>query len=104
MFVNPSIPASSRVSAKYLFFALVGIMTAYVLVHVEGFLLDPASPQWQHYAPVRWWLLPHAFAGTCAVIVAPRQFSDRLRRRNTTLHRVMGRDLVIQWQERRVRR
>lgn len=86
--------ASPRVRAKYVFFACVGIMTAYVLAHNERFLIEPLNPLWARFAPVKWWLYPHAFAGACALLVAPLQFSDRLRKRFTRMHRVMGRVYV----------
>lgn len=69
-------------------------MTAYVLAHNERFLIEPQHPIWEHYAQIKWWLIPHAFAGTCAVLAAPMQFSDRLRKRHTKLHRVIGRVYV----------
>ena len=95
MLANPPVPqASFRLRPKYVFFAFVGVMTAYVLAHNERFLIEPLNPVWERYALVKWWLLPHALAGTCAVIVAPMQFSDRLRKRYTKLHRVMGRVYV----------
>ena len=95
MLANPPLPrASSWLRPKYAFFAFVGVMTTYVLVHNERFLIEPQHPLWEHYAPIKWWLIPHAFAGTCALIVAPLQFSDRLRKRYTKLHRVMGRVYV----------
>jgi uncharacterized membrane protein len=75
---------------KYVVFACIAAMAAYVLYHNERFLLDAAHPVWQHYEPFKWWLLPHGVAGFCALILAPMQFSDRLRLRFTTLHRVTG--------------
>ena len=38
--------------------------------------------------------LPHAFAGGCALLLVPLQFSDRLRARFTLLHRIVGRVYV----------
>jgi len=70
-------------------------MLAYVLVHNESFLVHPKDPVWQHYHPFRWWLLPHGLAGACALLLGPLQFSDRLRRRFTKLHRVSGRIYVF---------
>jgi hypothetical protein len=67
---------------------------AYVLYHNERFLLDSMHPVWQHYEPFKWWLLPHGLAGACALLLAPMQFSDRLRGRFTKLHRVIGRIYV----------
>ena len=79
-----------RFRAKYLVFAFITAMAGYVLYHNERFLIDAAHPVWQHYEPFKWWLLPHGVAGACALILAPMQFSDRLRLRFTTLHRVTG--------------
>jgi hypothetical protein len=53
----------SRLKPKYLLFAFVGLMLAYVLRHNESFLIDPKAPVWQHYQPFKWWLLPHGLAG-----------------------------------------
>jgi uncharacterized membrane protein len=66
-------------------------MVAYVLYHNESFLIHSRDPVWQHYQPFRWWLLPHGVAGACALFLGPMQFSDRLRRRFTKLHRIVGR-------------
>lgn len=66
-------------------------MVAYVLHHNEAFLINRADPIWEHYKPFRWWLLPHGLAGTCAILLGPLQFSDRLRQRFTKFHRVVGR-------------
>jgi uncharacterized membrane protein len=81
----------SRSRSKYVLFAFVGLMIAYVLRHNEHFLIDPSDPVWQHYQPFKWWLLPHGLAGACALLLGPMQFSDRLRQRFTKLHRVVGR-------------
>jgi uncharacterized membrane protein len=70
------------------------MMLAYVLVHNESFLINAQDPQWQHIHPFRWYLLPHGLAGACALLLAPMQFSDRLRRRYAKLHRVVGRIYV----------
>jgi uncharacterized membrane protein YozB (DUF420 family) len=76
---------------KYLLFAFIGLMIAYVLRHNEHFLIDAKDPVWQHYQPFKWWLLPHGLAGACALLLGPMQFSDRLRQRFTKFHRVVGR-------------
>ena len=75
---------------KTFVFAAVTVMAAYVLYRNERFLIDPAHPVWQHYEPFKWWLLPHGLAGACVLLLAPLQFSDRLRRRFLTLHRTIG--------------
>jgi len=89
-----SVPRPSRIRPKYLLLAFIGLMVAYVLRHNESFLINRADPVWQHYHPFRWYLLPHALAGTCALLLGPLQFSDRLRQRFTKFHRVVGRIYV----------
>ena len=82
---------SSRLRPKYFVFAFVGLMLAYVIPHDESFLVHANDPIWQHYQPFKWYLLPHGIAGACALLLGPMQFSDRLRKRFTKLHRVVGR-------------
>ena len=77
--------------AKYAIFAFIGLMFLYVLRHNEHFLIDRTDPEWPHIATFKWWLLPHGLAGACALILGPMQFSDRLRKRFTKFHRVIGR-------------
>jgi uncharacterized membrane protein YozB (DUF420 family) len=90
-----TVPATLQTSLwlrpKNLLFAFIGLMVAYVLYHNESFLIHSRDPVWQHYQPFRWWLLPHGVAGACALFLGPMQFSDRLRRRFTKLHRIVGR-------------
>lgn len=76
---------------KYLLFAFIGLMAAYVLHHTEHFLIDAKDPEWQHIQSFEWWLLPHGLAGASAFLLGAMQFSDRLRQRFTKLHRVLGR-------------
>ena len=86
---------SAWLRPKSAVFAAVGMMTLYVLYHNERFLVQPTNPIWQHYAQIAWWLVPHAVSGACALLLAPLQFSERLRKRHTTLHRVVGRIYVF---------
>ena len=88
------VPPSAPVRAKNLVFAGIAVMAAYVLCNNESFLINPAHPIWQHYEPFKWWLLPHGLAGACALVLAPMQFSDRLRARFAKLHRITGRIYV----------
>lgn len=69
-------------------------MMVYVAQHNERFLIDSADPMRAHFAPFKWLLLPHGLAGACALLLAPMQFSDRLRRRFARMHRVVGRIYV----------
>ena len=70
-------------------------MTLYVLYHNERFLIQPANPIWQHYIQIAFWLVPHVVAGTCALLLAPLQFSERLRKNTPTAHHVVGRIYVV---------
>lgn len=81
----------AKFNAKSVVFAVIAIMLIYVLFHNERFVVEPDNPAWQRYEPFKWWLLPHALAGALVILLAPLQFSDRLRLRFTKLHRVLGR-------------
>ena len=43
---------------------------------------------------IPWILIPHVLGGTLALLIAPAQFSRRLRQRNLQLHRILGRVYV----------
>jgi uncharacterized membrane protein len=92
--VATAIDRGLRPRPKYLLFAAVGLMLAYVIAHDESFLIHREDPIWRHYEPFKWWLLPHGIAGACALLLGPMQFSDRLRQRFRRVHRVVGRIYV----------
>jgi uncharacterized membrane protein len=79
------------IRTKYVFFGAFALLTLFVFYVYETPFLDPDSPVWAHVEPVKWLLLPHAVAGSVALLLAPFQFSARLRRRAPRMHRVMGR-------------
>jgi uncharacterized membrane protein len=79
---------------KYLLFGFIGLMYAYVLWNDESFLFNSKDPEWAHIDSFKWWLLPHGMAAACALFLGPLQFSDRLRRRFSKVHRVLGRFYV----------
>ena len=83
-----------KVNSKYVVFTAIALASTYVLYHNERFLVDSSHPVWQHYAPFKWWLLPHGIFGAIVLLFAPLQFSDRLRKRFTRAHRIMGRMYV----------
>lgn len=87
---SPSPPVLRLPRAKYLLFAAIAAMYLYVVVTTEKFLIDPADPNWRHIAPFRDWLLPHSLSAVFALLLGPLQFSERLRRRYLTAHKVMG--------------
>jgi hypothetical protein len=80
-----------KINSKYVVFSVIALMSLYVMYHNERFLIDSSHPAWQHYAPFKWWLLPHGIFGAIVLLFAPLQFSERLRQRFTKTHRVMGR-------------
>jgi hypothetical protein len=84
-----------RINAKYVVFAIIAIMSTYVLYHNERFLIDSSHPVWQRYETFKWWLLPHGIFGAIVLLFAPFQFSNRIRQRFTKAHRVMGRLYVV---------
>ena len=88
-------PSARPIRIKYLVFAVIAAMAAYVLYHNERFLIDATHPVWNHYDPFKWLLLPHGLAGACALLLAPLQFAEGLRRRHTRLHRTIGTIYVI---------
>ena len=83
------------VQAKHVFFAIFGLLTLFVFYHNELPLMDAHSPARQHFAKVAWWLLPHGLGGALALLLAPLQFSNRLRQRRLRLHRILGRLYVV---------
>lgn len=84
-----------KLNAKYIVFSVIGLASVYVLYHNERFLIDSSHPAWQRYEAFKWWLLPHGIFGAIVLLVAPLQFSERLRQRYAKAHRVMGRLYVV---------
>jgi uncharacterized membrane protein len=77
--------------AKHVFFAAFGVLTLFVFYVYEVPFTDPHSPAWQRVEPVKWLMILHGPAGSLALLLAPFQFSTRLRRRGPRLHKVLGR-------------
>ena len=86
---------SAAFRPKYVVFAVIAAMMAYVFYHRELDLFNPSHPIWQHYEPYKWWLLTHGSVGGLALVLVPLQFSDRLRARYAKVHRIVGRIYVI---------
>ena len=91
MTMTHPVPAPTRINAKWVLFAVMALLTLGVMWTDERFLVDSADEEWAHIAPFRWWLLIHGVAGFVALFIGPLQFSERLRRTHTKLHRVLGR-------------
>lgn len=86
---------TNAIKAKHVFFACFGLLTLFVFYHNELPLVDAHSPARQHLANVKWWLVPHGIGGALALLLAPLQFSTRLRLRTARLHRILGRLYVV---------
>lgn len=80
----------TRSQSKLLFFILFGFLTVFVTYMKNARVFDPSSEIAQHFAPVKWYLLPHAFFGGLAMLVGAFQFSNRLRARYLKVHRTLG--------------
>lgn len=76
--------------AKLFFFVIFGILTVFVTYMKNAHVFDPGSEIAQHFAPVKWYLIPHAFFGALAMILGAFQLSNRLRARYLPVHRVLG--------------
>ncbi|HEX6802404.1 MAG TPA: DUF2306 domain-containing protein [Terriglobales bacterium] len=80
----------SRSQTKLIGFALFAFATVFVTYMKNAHVFDPSSEMAQHFAPVKWYLVPHAFFGALAMVMGLFQFSNRLRARYLSVHRFMG--------------
>ncbi len=76
------------------FLGLFVVTLVTIWVH-ERYVLQPHNPQWAHFQPFRWWLLPHVATGVLALGLGPLQFSNTLRRWNPKVHRWLGRVYAV---------
>ncbi len=79
---------------KRALWCLLGIMALSVFIFVDLPLLNPTSKYGAFLASKWRILLPHILCGITALLVGPLQFSSRLRQRNLSLHRVLGKIYV----------
>jgi len=85
----------SRSQSKLVLFLIFGLLTVFVTYMKNARVFDPTSEVAQHFAPVRWYLLPHAFFGVLAMMLGVFQFSNRLRGRYLETHRTLGYVYVV---------
>jgi uncharacterized membrane protein len=85
----------TRSQKKLVFFLVFAALTVFVTYMKNARIFDPSSPIAQHFAPVTWYLIPHAFFGALAMVLGAFQFSNRLRARYLKVHRVMGYIYVV---------
>jgi uncharacterized membrane protein len=93
---NPSIQSTpvSHFGPKHILFAVLGLMTLFVIYNNERFIVDHSDPLWTYYLPVRFLLIPHGLAGVICLCLGATQFSTRLRTRHARVHRILGRCYV----------
>ncbi len=92
----PSRPSGARVLNPNLsFFVIFCLLTVFVTYMKNARIFDPTSEIAQHFAPVRWYLVPHAFFGILAIVLGVFQFSNRLRARYLKIHRTLGYVYVV---------
>ncbi len=86
---------SSRSQTKLVFFILFGFLTAFVTYMKNARIFDPTSEIAHHFAPVKWYLIAHAFFAGLAMLLGAFQFSNRLRARYLPVHRTLGYIYVV---------
>jgi hypothetical protein len=80
----------TRSSRKMLFFLVFSLLTVFVTYMKNSRIFDPSSPIAQHFAPVKGFLIAHAFFAGLAMVLGIFQFSNRLRARYLQVHRTLG--------------
>ncbi len=85
----------SRSRHKLVLFILFGLLTIFVTYMKNAHIFDSSSEIARHFAPIRWYLVPHAFFGALAMLLGAFQFSNRLRARYLTTHRTLGYIYVV---------
>jgi hypothetical protein len=78
---------------KRLLWLLMALCSLSVLFYSEIPLLHQPEER-AHIHDLRWLLIPHAIAGTIALLLGPFQFATRLRTHRRALHRILGRVYV----------
>jgi uncharacterized membrane protein len=76
--------------AKLVFFIIFAFLTLFVVYMKNAHVFDPSSEIAHHFAPVKWYLIVHAFFGGLAMLLGAFQVSNRLRARYLPVHRMLG--------------
>src|SRR5512141_853653 len=85
----------TRSQKKLVFFVVFGALTVFVTYMKNAQIFDPNSEIARHFAPVTWYLIPHAFFGALAMVLGALQCSHRLRAKYLKVHRTMGYIYVV---------
>ncbi len=87
-----AIPGQSRsIQLKHVAFVVLALLGLLVLYQRELQLLDAGSFLRRRYVGIAWLIVVHGVFGALALLIAPFQFSSRLRQRHIRVHRFMGR-------------
>jgi hypothetical protein len=81
--------------AKRGFVLVLVLLTLVTLFVHERYIFRPRDPLWAHFAPFKYWLVPHIAFGAMAFLLTPLQFSTTLRRRFLLIHRRLGQIYVV---------
>ena len=92
---TPSPMRASPIQLKHVALFLLALMALFVLFQRDLQLLDAGSPLRQRYAGISSLMIAHGIFGALALLMAPFQFSSRLRQRHIGVHRFMGRLYVV---------
>ena len=83
-------PVRARPQSKLVLFVIFGLLHVLVTHMKNARIFDATSEIAQHFAAVKWYLVPHAFFGALAMMLGAFQFSNRLRARYLKTHRMLG--------------
>lgn len=84
-----------RVQSKPLLWTVIGLAFFWVLALYEYPIFHAPNPHRAHLATVWFFIVPHATAGTTALLLGPLLFSTRFRQRYPQRHRLLGKLYVI---------
>jgi uncharacterized membrane protein len=76
--------------AKLVSLIIFVFLTLFVVYMKNAHVFDPSSEIAHHFAPVKWYLIVHAFFGGLAMLLGAFQISNRLRARYLPVHRMLG--------------
>jgi len=91
---HPAPPARRKSLAKPALWLLMALGFLSVLILTEYPYFGHPNPNRARVLSEKLAFLPHALAGLTALLIGPFQFSTRLRQRNLTLHRILGKVYV----------
>lgn len=82
-------------TSKKVLYIFIALLFASVLIFTEWPLLSVDNAAHKRMFTMTWLLVPHILCGLAAFLIAPFQFSTRLRNRNLSLHRMLGKIYVV---------